>query len=193
MPQPPANDWAEITAAVRGAQRINVVGASGAGKSTFSKQLAAKLGIPHLEIDAVHWRPNWEAMSHEELSARLADLLASGSWILDGNYMRIEAVKWKAVEVVLWLDYGRLRTFWRVWKRSMTRLIDRREIWPGSGNRESFHMTFLSTDSVLLWALRQYRPLSRHYSRCLQDDSLSHIRFVRLCSPRDAERLLAAL
>ncbi|HDY8086621.1 TPA: (d)CMP kinase, partial [Vibrio vulnificus] len=34
-------------------KRINVIGTSGSGKSTFSRQLASKLKYPYLEMDAI--------------------------------------------------------------------------------------------------------------------------------------------
>ncbi len=39
--------------------KLNVVGTSGSGKSTFSKALAEKLAIEHIEMDQIFWGPNW--------------------------------------------------------------------------------------------------------------------------------------
>lgn len=39
--------------------RILVVGTSGAGKSRLAGQLAAALGVPHVELDALYWGPDW--------------------------------------------------------------------------------------------------------------------------------------
>ena len=36
-------------------QRINVVGTSGSGKTTVSRALAGRLGIRHIELDALSW------------------------------------------------------------------------------------------------------------------------------------------
>ena len=38
--------------------RILVVGTSGAGKSRLAGQLAAALGVPHVELDALYWGPD---------------------------------------------------------------------------------------------------------------------------------------
>ena len=43
-------------------KRINVVGTSGSGKSTFSQVLANKLNYPYLEMDAMFWKPNWQEL-----------------------------------------------------------------------------------------------------------------------------------
>jgi gluconate kinase len=38
--------------------KVNVVGTSGSGKSTFSQQLARVLDCEYIEMDRLHWKPN---------------------------------------------------------------------------------------------------------------------------------------
>jgi len=52
--------------------RIAVIGPSGSGKTWLSSQLAGTLGLRHVEIDALHHGPNWEACSSEVLRERVA-------------------------------------------------------------------------------------------------------------------------
>ena len=40
-------------------RRVVVVGCSGAGKSTLATRIADVLGAPHIELDALHWGPDW--------------------------------------------------------------------------------------------------------------------------------------
>ncbi|WP_413699614.1 shikimate kinase [Psychromonas sp. KJ10-10] len=47
-------------------KRINVIGTSGSGKSTFSQKLALKLNYPYLEMDNMFWKANWVESSNEE-------------------------------------------------------------------------------------------------------------------------------
>ena len=72
-------------------QRILVVGPGGAGKSTFSIELARRSGLPLIHLDALYWRPqSWGEPSLEEWQlATSSDL----SWpnprrAMDGNYGR---------------------------------------------------------------------------------------------------------
>ena len=46
--------------------RINVIGTSGSGKSTFSERIAKKLNIPYIELDALFWNANWTESTNEE-------------------------------------------------------------------------------------------------------------------------------
>ncbi len=57
----PSANLSKPNTALPGA-RIVVIGASGSGKTTFSNQLAGKLAYNHIELDAIHWLPDWQEM-----------------------------------------------------------------------------------------------------------------------------------
>ncbi len=40
-------------------QRIAIVGTTGSGKTTLAQQLSQRINVPHIELDALHWEPNW--------------------------------------------------------------------------------------------------------------------------------------
>ena len=83
--------------------RINVVGTSGSGKSTFSKLLAEKINAPYIEMDALHWKVNWKESNDEELFFKLKNSLASKKWVLDGNYSKTEHIKWNQIQMIIFL------------------------------------------------------------------------------------------
>jgi adenylate kinase family enzyme len=68
------------------ASRINVIGTSGCGKSTFSKQLSELLQLPYVQIDQVYWKPQWTEPTDVEFSPKLESAIAGDRWVLDGNY-----------------------------------------------------------------------------------------------------------
>jgi adenylate kinase family enzyme len=129
--------------------RVNVVGTSGTGKSTFARQLAQALGHPYIEMDALFWGPNWTQATDEAFFARLATSLSQPTWILDGNYDRTIGIKWANVTAVIWVDYSFRRTLYQALKRAVVRSIHRKELWPGTGNKESFLKTFFSKESII--------------------------------------------
>lgn len=173
--------------------RINVVGTTGSGKSTFSKQLAAALQIPYLQIDQVYWGPNWYEPKDEEFFPKLKAALDEDSWVLDGNYQRTQSIKWKNVQAVIWLDYSFHIVFYRAVKRAITRSLTKEELWEGTGNRESFRKSFFSTDSILLWTLRTYWKNRKRYKGDMKDRRYAHIKFIRLTSPREAAEFLSKI
>jgi hypothetical protein len=40
--------------------RVNIIGTSGSGKSTFGRKLAAALELPFYEMDQLYWLPDWQ-------------------------------------------------------------------------------------------------------------------------------------
>ena len=174
-------------------QRVNVVGTSGSGKSTLGERMAAILGCEYLEMDALYWGPYWSEPTDAVFFERLEKALAADAWVLDGNYSRTTDIKWRRADTVVWLDYGFCRTCYQALKRAIGRLLSRGELWPGTGNRETFSKTFLSKDSILLWTLTSYHRNRRKYRRLMSDPAYSHLSFIRLRSPAASRALLDRL
>ena len=103
-------------------QRINVVGSSGSGKSTFSRKLSAILSIPHIEMDAIFWQPNWQESDDNTFFSKLsAEIAPFSNWVLDGNYTRSIPIKWEKVDLVIWLDHSFIRTVFQAIRRAISR------------------------------------------------------------------------
>jgi len=58
-------------------RRVSVVGNSGSGKSTLARELAASLGVPHLELDGVFHQPGWQPLSADEFQWVVTDTCLS--------------------------------------------------------------------------------------------------------------------
>ena len=173
--------------------RFNIIGTSGSGKSTFSRKLAEILSLPYVELDQVFWQPNWKHLSDEELFRQVNKITEKDSWVLDGNYSRTTAIKWARVECVVWLDHSFGVTVYRALKRAINRAATKRELWPGTGNTESFRVSFFSKDSVILWTLQNYYKNKKKYSLAMNDERYRGIKFVRLCSQADANDFISDL
>jgi adenylate kinase family enzyme len=172
-------------------QRINVVGTSGSGKTTFCKSLSAILKIDHIEIDKVFWRPNWQMPPDEEFFTSLRGALATkNAWILDGNYTRTIPIKWEKVELVIWLDYSFPRTLLQALKRAIYRSTTGKELWEGTGNRETFRKSLFSKDSIILWTIMTHKKVRKMYESLMKNNSYSRIKFIRLRSPSKADKFL---
>ena len=170
--------------------RINVIGTSGSGKTTFGRELASVLKIPFIELDAIFWGSDWTEPDDSELFPKLIAALAGDNWVLDGNYSRTKDIKWERVEAVIWLDFSFPRTVAQAVKRAMSRIISQEELWSGTGNRESLKKLF-SRDSIVLWTIQTY---SRRKKRILgyftTPERYQSIIFHRIKSPKHARQFL---
>ncbi|MDF2153555.1 shikimate kinase [Vibrio sp. CAU 1672] len=146
-------------------KRINVVGTSGSGKSTFSRMLSDKLNYPYLEMDAMFWKPNWQESLDEEFFATLEEQLRDEHWVLDGNYNRTVSIKWSRVDTVIWVDFSFPRTIYQAVKRAFIRSVTKQELWQKTGNVESFKKSFFSKRSVILWILKTYKRNRVRYQK----------------------------
>lgn len=171
-------------------KKINVVGTSGSGKSTFSRRLAAKLNYPYIEMDALYWQPNWGEPTDEEFFANLERSLSHTCWVLDGNYNRTGPIKWAEADTIIWLDYAFSRTLFQAVKRALSRCISGRELWPGTGNRESFKKLFFSKDSIVLWTIKTHKSNRQRYQQLRANPKYNHINFVHLSNPKMADEYI---
>ena len=69
-------------------KKVIVIGCPGSGKTTFSKELSDKTGLPLFHLDAIWHKPDRTHVTREEFDARLSEIFALDSWIIDGNYQR---------------------------------------------------------------------------------------------------------
>ena len=86
-------------------KRVMVIGCPGAGKSTFSRKLQEKTGLPLYYLDMIWHRPDRTNVSREEFDERLGEITRRDQWILDGNYLRTMKVRLEASDTVFLLDY----------------------------------------------------------------------------------------
>lgn len=173
-------------------QRINVIGTSGSGKSTFSRKLAAIIGAPYLEIDHMFWGPDWTNLDDPEFFAKMEQQLDRDTWVLDGNYTKTAHIKWRHVQTIIWLDYSRYTIMSRAIRRAIWRIITQVELWQGTGNRESLRQLF-SKDSIVRWSWNTYQSNRDRYNQLMTDSDYAHIRFIRLSDPREAEKFLNSI
>ncbi len=100
--------------------RILIIGNAGAGKSTFAKALAQKLGLPLVHLDQLYWTGNWENISREEFDALLQKELENPRWIIDGNFNRTIPHRMQYCDTVFYLDMPTATCLWGITKRIIT-------------------------------------------------------------------------
>jgi adenylate kinase family enzyme len=167
-------------------QRILVIGTSGSGKTTLATELARRLGIPHVELDSLFHKPNWQESSDEEFRNAVQKIVSSDQWILDGNYThKIADHVWPRATMVLWLDYTRARVMARLLLRTLRRLITREKLW--NGNQESIR-GLLKKDNVIAWSWRTHPLHRKRYPTLFESFDVENT--LRFRSPRELQNWL---
>jgi hypothetical protein len=77
----------------------------------------------------------------------------------------------------------------RVLLRSFSRAWSGRELWPGTGNRESWRR-WLDKDHPIRWAWDTFATRRARYEALFDDPSLARLVRHRLRHPREAEPLI---
>ncbi len=171
-------------------RRVSVVGNAGSGKSTLGRALAARLGVPHVELDGIYHQPGWTPLAEEELVRRVGEAAAGDGWVIDGNYTAVRSLIWARADTVVWLDLPRRTVMRRIIGRTVRRVISRAELW--NGNKEPWQ-NLVRRDpeaSVIAWAWHKHAVYRERYAAAARDPAWAHLRFVRVTSRRDVRALL---
>ncbi len=144
-------------------------------------------------MDALFWGPNWKPVPGDLFRSRILAAAAGDRWVLDSNYPSPSELTWPRADTLVWLDFPLWLAMLRLLQRSVQGLRSRRELWAGTGNRESFRQLFLSRRSLFIWAMTTYRRRRRRVLSGLADPAYAHLSVIRLRSPGETERWLRSL
>lgn len=170
--------------------RIVVIGTSGSGKTTLAKAVAKKLGVKHVELDALHWDPDWTEVPDELMRQRVDLALREDGWTVDGNYGQFRDIVWARAQMVVWLDYPFMIVLGRTLRRTFRRLFAREVLW--NGNREKWSMLF-SKQSIVLWMIQTHHLHPKRYPLLFQQPEFKHLKVVRLRTQRETDEWLKTM
>jgi adenylate kinase family enzyme len=158
------------------------MGGTGSGKTTVSRLLAERLGVPHIELDALFWKPGWVMPSAGEFRRIVEAALDPDGWVVDGNYRhRLGTLVLAQADLVVWLDPPFWTKFWRIFRRTARRIRTREVLW--GTNVDTWRGAFLSRDSLFWWLVKTHFPNRRRYPKLL-----APYPHVRLRSKREVAR-----
>jgi adenylate kinase family enzyme len=167
-------------------QRVLVVGQSGSGKTTLARALAARLGVAHVELDAVFHGPGWQ--SSPTFVADVDAATTGPSWVADGNYSAVRDLLWTRADTVVWLDLPRTATTRRALARTLRRVVLRTELW--NGNREQLR-NVLRGSHPIRWSWQTHRRHRGEYDARAKDPRWQDVAIVRLRTPAEVRSWLA--
>ena len=86
-------------------KKVIVIGCPGSGKSTVSRALHNKTGIPLYHLDMMYWNADKTTVEKSVFLERLSAVLEKDGWIIDGNYSSTMELRMAACDTVIFLDY----------------------------------------------------------------------------------------
>lgn len=176
---------------------IAVVGSSGAGKSTLAAALAQRLGLGHIELDALYHLENWSHPSDSDFRDAVAASMdrfeaSHGGWTMCGDYeSNLDGIRVQRCDTMVWLDLAKPLVISRVARRTVRRALRREELW--NGNREPL-TNFYSWDvekNVIRWSWVHFDKKRSRYNKAITDGSWDHLTVHRLSSRSEINRFLA--
>lgn len=173
--------------------RVVVIGVTSSGKSTLAERLAKCFDLNFIELDALHWEPNWQSAPLEVFRARVENATQAERWIVAGNYHIARDLIWPKAEAVIWLDYPLLIVLWQLTRRSFSRWWTQELLW--GKNREPLwnHFKLWSKESLYNWLFQTYWRRKREYPMLLSRPEHQHLKLMRFMHPRELEQWLEKL
>ena len=168
--------------------RILIAGTSGSGKTTFAQRLGAILGIPHTEMDSLHWGENWTPRPSFE--ADVDELAAQDSWITEWQYSQVRERLMERADTVIYLHYPRWFVEQRVIRRTLHRAVTREKLWAGN-TEPPLWSVFTDPENMIRYtwsSYPKYEPLMAEARRNHPDK-----RYIEFRAPREAEKFLRAV
>ena len=86
-------------------KKVIVIGCPGSGKSTVSRTLHNKTGIPLYHLDMMYWNADKTTVEKSVFLELLSAVLEKNEWIIDGNYGSTMELRMAACDTVIFLDY----------------------------------------------------------------------------------------
>ena len=94
-------------------QRVAVIGNGGGGKSTLSRLLADRHGLPLTEVDQLQYGPAWEVVDRELVARRLREVQAGERWLIDGfGPMDVIDERFRRADTLVYVDFPLWIHFW---------------------------------------------------------------------------------
>ena len=173
-------------------QRVSLQGISGSGKTTLGRELERRLGLRHLETDALVHGPDWTETPDDQLRARLQEVIAGDRWVIDSDYRRkVGTLVLEAADTVIWLDMPLHLCLHRLWHRTHRRIRSDERLW--NDNKESWRTALVGWDSLFVFAVRKHFSQRRTLPELLRQPQLQHLHVVRLRSPAQLRRWLESV
>lgn len=172
-------------------QRIIIIGTTGTGKTTLGKNLSAKLGMSAIDLDDLHWLPDWQARDVDSFRALVVEATANPAWVVSGNYSRVQDIFTPLADTMIWLDYSFPLVFKQLIQRSIRRILNGEACC--NGNYETWGK-FLSKESIIVWLFKSFRKRKRTAGEIFaHPENYKGVTLIRFRKPQETAAWLRSL
>ncbi len=138
-----------------------------------------RLGCDHIELDSIHHLPNWTPIEQDKMRQIVDTRTQASAWVVDGNYRSlVQDIVFARADTAVWLNLPRRVVMPRITRRTLGRMVLRRELW--NGNRERFANLFKTDpeENIILWSWTQHDEYRKQYLAAKDDATNSHLNWV---------------
>jgi len=168
-------------------KRIVVIGVTSSGKSTLAENIANRLNMDFIELDALHWEPGWQEAPLDVFRCRVEQAIRGEKWIVAGNYHVVRDLIWPKAEAIIWLDYPFLTVLWQLTRRTFTRWWTQELLWGTNHEPLLVHLKLWSQDSLYHWLVKTYWRRKREIPDILSLPEYQHLQLIRFKNPEEAQ------
>ena len=179
----------DIPRAISIGRRVVVTGVAGAGKSTFSRALSDKTGLPVIVLDVHFWLPGWVKPTEAEWRKKQDGLLAGEEWIADGNYHTSLDLRLERADTVVFLDTPWWICAWRALVRGIRPRPANFELPDGC---DESRLRRFRDEWFLAWRILRFRLSAREAELSLLSQHGKHAAIHMLRTKRAVREFLDA-
>ncbi len=163
--------------------KVMIFGRPGSGKSTFALQLHRTSQVPLYHLDKHFFGPNWIERDYQEFLAIQQSILATDTWIIDGNNTQSLEMRYSKADLVLYFNYPKWLCYWRILKRWLSKNRDIDDRAPGC--KETIRLSLLR----YMWSFEE--RVAKQIS--LLKEQYPNTRFMEINNDRALKALQQAL
>ena len=150
--------------------RIHILGGPGSGKTTLARYLAARLDLPHYDLDRIGWNREYEMADYIEDARAIAE---RARWVAEGIHLIwTDPLLYRADHIVL-LESSWPVAAWRILRRHATRSVRGTNPYPGVNGLRLLYKLLAFSRHYYTDKLDADMIPSKAMRRCLGDDRKS--------------------
>jgi len=172
-------------------RRIIVTGTSCTGKTTLGKKLADRFEMTQIDLDDLHFLPNWVEKEDAVFIKEVNDTAdALDNWIVSGSYQTVlKDTLWQKATVIIWLDYPLNLILRRCMIRTYRRIVYKEKCC--GENYESLSR-MLFEENMFLWIFKTYWKRKKRLESW-SHGIFAHKKWIVLTTPKEERKLYSSL